>query len=67
MEETMNWNGIIIWCAGCGSEFSWGATIKEGRPYCCEDCSLGKPCSCAESQELDLEIRARQGVANENI
>ncbi|PWB51596.1 MAG: hypothetical protein C3F13_14270 [Anaerolineales bacterium] len=63
----MNGDGKIIWCAGCGIEISWGATIKEGRAYCCEDCSQGIPCLCAESQELDLEMRGKHGLAGENV
>lgn len=53
----MTWEKNIIWCSGCGIEITWGAFIKQGRAYCCEDCSNGNPCMCAETVELDTDIR----------
>jgi hypothetical protein len=53
----MTWDKRIIWCAGCGIEFTWGAVVSKGRIYCCKDCSEGKPCTCTESLELDTDIR----------
>jgi hypothetical protein len=67
MEDSMIGEEKIIWCAGCGIEISWAATIKKGSPYCCEDCFEGKSCLCADSQELDLDIRVKQGFSREVI
>ncbi len=59
-EDKMNWNYKITWCVGCGIEITWGAYIKNGKYYCCEDCSEGKPCQCDVTTELDLDIRTSQ-------
>lgn len=61
----MNFDEKIIWCAGCGIEFPWGATIIDGRTYCCKDCSEGEPCSCGESLELDNDLVKDKGVIGE--
>lgn len=56
----MNWDHKIAWCVGCGIEITWGAYIKNGKYYCCEDCTMGNPCGCEESTELETEIRTTQ-------
>jgi chaperonin GroES len=37
-------------CANCDIEFSWPATIRGGKIYCCSGCAAGGPCCCDYSQ-----------------
>ena len=42
-----------LWCDGCGAEILWGPYLANRKEYCCQDCSLGIKCRCAEYQEWD--------------
>ena len=54
-----------LWCDGCGAEILWGPYLANRKEYCCQDCSLGIKCRCAEYQEWDSEYReAVLSVAN---
>jgi len=35
-------------CPGCGMEFDWPGVEEGGEIYCCEACSRGEPCDCAQ-------------------
>ncbi len=63
-------------CDGCGVEITWApvllkrpgkgvqALVQKPLQFCCEPCSQGLPCTCAERMELDDERRGyNQGDA----
>lgn len=35
-----------IVCHGCGVEITWAPVLVDHQPYCCQDCSEGRPCEC---------------------
>jgi hypothetical protein len=53
----------IVHCSGCGIEITWSATINNGRLFCCDDCSQGIPCACADSVELDTDLSNPQNLS----
>ena len=38
------WAGLR--CASCRDELRAEPVIRDGRPYCCEGCARGGPCTC---------------------
>jgi len=40
-------------CVGCGAEIDLSPVMKDGRAYCCLDCSQGLKCNCGERMEMD--------------
>ena len=53
----MSYSEHTQWCEGCGAEILWVPYIANGKDYCCQDCSQGGKCRCAEYQEWDDEYR----------
>ena len=52
----------IVWCSGCGIEITWSAITFKGNYFCCDDCSQGIPCACADSVELDTNLYKSQSL-----
>jgi hypothetical protein len=53
----MTWDDEMIWCEGCGVEFTGGGVVVEKRTYCCQDCARGILCPCGDRMEMDEERR----------
>ena len=53
----MSYAENTLWCDGCGAEILWAPHIVTGKAYCCQDCSQGIKCQCAERQEWDDEYQ----------
>ena len=49
----MTLNPEFVYCQGCGVEITWSPYIANSQHYCCEECSRGIQCRCAERMELD--------------
>lgn len=47
----------VIYCAGCGVEFTWAPVVSDDSYYCCRDCLDGCVCSCGERMEMDDDRR----------
>ena len=54
----------IHYCDGCGVEIQLSPVLKDDRQYCCQDCSQGLACHCAERMELDERRRADEDTGN---
>jgi hypothetical protein len=63
VEVLMTTPNETIFCTNCGVEIAWLPVLKDGRPYCCQDCLDSLPCECAGILELE-EGRSR-GRQNE--
>jgi hypothetical protein len=50
-----------LYCDGCGVEILLSPIMVNGFEYCCQDCSQGLVCRCAEKMELDERRRASSG------
>ena len=48
----------MIYCDGCGVEFSWSPIISGEYNYCCQDCLEGRQCGCGERLEMEENRRA---------
>lgn len=48
----------FIWCQGCGVEITWSPILVDQHTYCCEECSRGIQCRCAERMEQDDDYQA---------
>lgn len=53
----MTLNPEFVYCQGCGVEVTWSPFLVNNIVYCCEDCSRGIECRCAERMELNDDDR----------
>lgn len=40
-------------CDGCGMTYDWEGVEAQGFHYCCEACSNGEECDCAQRKEAE--------------
>lgn len=52
----------FIWCQGCGIEVTWSPYLNNEQMFCCEECSRGIFCRCAERMELDNDRQGNSSV-----